>query len=170
MKEMQLNTRTEGAVLILERMFEAPRDLVFEAYSNQDHLERWWGPEGWETDIHQFEFRPGGIWHYCMRCVDETQGEFFGMESWGKAVFRKIDAPTFLAYTDYFSDASGTLSDELPSSEIEIDFEEKDGGTLVIFRSDFKTEEGLRQVLDMGVVEGFSSQLRRLDELLATAN
>jgi len=169
MNQQRMATRTEGTVLILERSFEASRELVFEAYTDKRHLERWWGPEGWETDIQEFDFRPGGVWHYCMRCVDETQGEFFGMESWGKAVFREIDAPKFLAYTDYFSDASGTLSEELPSSEIEIEFTESGAGTLVIFRSDFKTEDGLRQVLDMGVVEGFTSQLRRLDALLESS-
>ena len=163
----KLKTKVDGSVLEMEWTFEAPRDRVFAAFTEKEQLEAWWGPEGWTTEIKMFEFIEGGIWHYCMRCEDPNQGEFFGMESWGKAIFRKIDAPHSYAHADYFSDASGTISEELPGSENTTTFEAVGERTRVLFRSDFKTEEAVRQVLEMGMKEGFTSQLHRLDHLLA---
>ena len=75
--------------LVLERVFDAPRDLVFKMFKEADHLKRWWGPRGWELPVCKVDFRPGGVWHYCMKCVDPDQGQFFGMESWGKAIYKR---------------------------------------------------------------------------------
>ncbi|GAA0134512.1 hypothetical protein YSY43_13520 [Paenibacillus sp. YSY-4.3] len=47
---------------------DAPRDLVFQMFKEAEHLKRWWGPKGWE--ICNVDFRPGGVRHYCMKCVD----------------------------------------------------------------------------------------------------
>lgn len=163
----KLKTKVDGSVLEMEWTFDASRDRVFAVFTEKEQLEAWWGPEGWTTEIKTFEFIEGGIWHYCMRCEDPNQGEFFGMESWGKAIFRKIDAPHGYAHADYFSDASGTISEELPGSENTTTFEAVGEQTRVLFRSDFKTEEAVRQVLEMGMKEGFTSQLYRLDHLLA---
>lgn len=163
----KLKTTLDGSTLIMEWTFDAPRDLVFSAFTEKDHLEAWWGPAGWETKIKQFEFVPNGVWHYCMRCLDPAQGDFYGMESWGKAIFRSIDAPVRYAHADYFSDEAGTISETLPGSENETTFEALDGKTRVIFRSDFGSAEAVRQVLEMGMKEGFTSQLERLDHWLA---
>ena len=86
-----VKSHIEGTTLIMERLFKAPRQLVFEAFSTPAHLEKWWGPSGWETKVYSFDFKPGGIWHYCMTCVDKEQGVFYGMESWGKSTFIDID-------------------------------------------------------------------------------
>jgi len=163
----KLKTKVEGSVLQMEWTFDAPREMVFAAFTEKEHLEAWWGPEGWQTEITTFDFVEGGIWHYCMRCEDPNQGEFFGMESWGKAIFRQIDAPQSYAHADYFSDASGTISEELPGSENVTTFEAVGNRTRVLFRSDFKTEEAVKQVLEMGMKEGFTSQLHCLDQWLA---
>ena len=64
-------------VLVLERIFDAPRDLVFKMFKEAEHLKRWWGPRGWEIPVCTVDFRPGGVWHYCMKCVDQNQGQFF---------------------------------------------------------------------------------------------
>lgn len=76
-------------VLVLERIFDAPRDLVFNMFKEPEHLKHWWGPTGWELPVCHIDFRPGGIWHFCMKCTDKNQGDFYGMESWGK-LFTKI--------------------------------------------------------------------------------
>ncbi|WP_370149856.1 SRPBCC family protein [Exiguobacterium profundum] len=72
-----VKSHVEGTTLIAERLFKAPRQLVFEAFSTPAHLEKWWGPSGWETKVYSFDFKPGGIWHYCMTCVDKEQGDFY---------------------------------------------------------------------------------------------
>ena len=71
-------------VLVLERIFDAPRELVFKMFKEPEHLKRWWGPRGWEIPVCTVDFRPGGVWHYCMKCVDQNLGQFFGMECLGQ--------------------------------------------------------------------------------------
>ena len=110
----KLEARTEGHVLILERVFDAPHDLVFAMFKEPEHLKRWWGPRGWELPVCDLDFRPGGVWHYCMKCVE--QGEYFGMESWGKGVYKEIVEPEKIVYTDYFSDADGNTNEEMSST------------------------------------------------------
>lgn len=63
----ELTTFTEGKVLVMERIFNAPRSLVFEAFSDSERLESWWGPKGWKTINRQFEFKPEGVWLSIMR-------------------------------------------------------------------------------------------------------
>ncbi|OAH63138.1 hypothetical protein AWH49_07320 [Domibacillus aminovorans] len=95
-----MTTNIEGQVLVMERIFNAPRGLVFKAFSEPERLASWWGPRGWQTENRKFEFKPNGVWHYCMRCIDENQGEFYGQESWGKAVYHEIIVPEKIVYTD----------------------------------------------------------------------
>ncbi|MGG1575132.1 SRPBCC domain-containing protein [Fictibacillus sp. NRS-1165] len=161
-----LKAAVEGKVLVIERVFNAPRDLVFKAFSQPEHLSKWWGPKGWETEIRRFDFRPNGVWLYCMKCMDKNQGDFYGQESCGKAVYQEIIEPEKIVYKDYFADAEGNEMEGMPEMLITIEFMEYEGATKVINRSEFATEEALQQVKEMGVVEGFSSQMERLDQLL----
>lgn len=59
----QMLSKVEGNVLTLERVFNAPRELVFQAFSEAEHLKQWWGPNGWSIPVCNVDFRPGGIWH-----------------------------------------------------------------------------------------------------------
>ncbi|WP_214829518.1 SRPBCC family protein [Exiguobacterium algae] len=162
-----VKSHVEGTTLVIERIFNAPRQLVFEAFSTPAHLEAWWGPAGWKTDVHAFEFKPGGIWHYCMTCIDKEQGDFYGMESWGKSTFIDIDPYARIVYTDAFSDASGHVNPDMPVMTITNEFVETPEGTLLISRSELPDEKTLKQIIDMGSIEGYSSQLDRLDAILS---
>jgi uncharacterized protein YndB with AHSA1/START domain len=162
-----MTSRVEaGKELILERVFKAPPDLVFEAFSKPEHLKQWWGPRGWDVPHCTVDFRPGGKWHYCMKCVDETQGQFYGMESWGLAVYEDIEAPKRIVYTDYFSDADAKINQDLPSTLATVIFEKVDGGTKVTSHALYASEEGLKTVLDMGMLQGVSETWDRLAEHL----
>lgn len=154
-------------VLVLERVFDAPRDLVFKMFKEPEHLKRWWGPRGWELAVCDVNFRPGGVWHYCMKCVDENQGEFYGMESWGKAVYREIDEPERLVYTDYFSDAEGNENDAMPSTEVTMAFTDLGGKTRLVSRSEYVSAEALKTVTDMGMLQGITETWDRLEERLS---
>ncbi|MDB5055026.1 MAG: activator of Hsp90 ATPase 1 family protein [Bacilli bacterium] len=107
-------TKAEGNVLTLERLFDAPRELVFKVFSEAEHLKHWWGPRGWTLTVCNVDFRPGGVWHYCMKCIDEKQVDFFGFESWGKAVYEEIVEPEKVILVDYFSDADGNEAEGMP--------------------------------------------------------
>ena len=166
-----LNDKTASSiendnVLVLERVFDAPRDLVFKMFKEPDHLKRWWGPRGWELPVCNVDFRPGGVWHYCMKCVDENQGEFYGMESWGKAVYKNIDEPNTIAYTDYFSDAEGNESDAMPATEVTMAFIEQGGKTKLVSRSEYVSAEALKTVMDIGMLQGITETWDRLEEQL----
>lgn len=168
---MSKNTVTSkvenGNVLILERIFNAPRELVFEAHHKPEHLKNWWGPWGWELTHCEMDFRPGGSWHYCMTCQDKNQGEYFGMQSWGKAVYGKIVEPETIAYTDYFSDEDAKINDQLPATQsVTTLIDLGNGKTKLLSRNEYATAEALKAVTDMGMLEGTSQTWDRLEEFL----
>lgn len=159
-------TKVEGQELILERVFNAPRELVFKAFSDAEHLKHWWGPRGWTLPVCNIDFRPGGIWHYCMKCIDEKQGDFFGMESWGKAVYGEIVEAEKIDYVDYFSDAEGNEAEGMPSTEISMTFIEHEGKTKLISRAKYASPDALKTVMDMGMEQGITETWDRLEEHL----
>ncbi|OES45998.1 SRPBCC domain-containing protein [Domibacillus iocasae] len=161
-----LTSHTDGKVLVVERTFNATRELVFKAFSESERLEKWWGPQGWETKNLQFEFKTNGVWHYCMTCVDKEQGDFYGQKSCGKGIYHEIVEPEKIVYTDLFVDDQGNAVQDMPELLITMNFVEQEGKTMVITRTEFASEEALQQVVGMGVVEGVSSQYERLDALL----
>lgn len=86
----------------IERFFNAPRDLVWKAWTQPDSLEKWWGPQGFEIRIIKFELKPGGTFHYRMQAADSPT-------MWGKFVYREIDAPKHLVFVNSFSDEEGNI-------------------------------------------------------------
>ncbi|MDO3409904.1 SRPBCC domain-containing protein [Saccharibacillus sp. CPCC 101409] len=158
--------RAEGREFVLEREFKAGREQVFAAFTECEHLKHWWGPRGWELTACKLDLRPEGVWHYCMTCVDKSQGDYYGMQSWGKAVYGEIDAPNSLNYTDYFSDEEGGVNEELPPSYTAVHFEQTESGTKVISRTAYDSEESLKTVLEMGMEQGIRETWDRLDEYL----
>lgn len=167
MSDDRMHSRVEnGNVLVLEREFDAPRDLVFEMFKEARHLERWWGPRGWEVPVCTVDFRPGGTWHYCMKCTDPNQGDFYGMESWGKAVYEEIDEPRKIVYTDFFSDADARENESMPSTRVTMEFVELDGRTRIVSRSAYASAEALDTVMKMGMLQGITETWDRLEERL----
>ena len=68
-------TETEPASereIVVTRTIEGPRDIVFAVYTEVRHLSRWWGPDGFTTTTHSFDFRPGGVWDFTMHGPDGT--------------------------------------------------------------------------------------------------
>jgi len=166
MGKTDITRNRETKELIMERTFDAPRAAVWDAWANPEKLAKWWGPRGWESTIKEFNFTPSGIWHYCMKCVDKNQSEYYGMESWGKAVFETIDEPSEFTYKDYFSDAEGNMNTEMPGMIIKVTFTEQDGKTKVVSSSVFETTEDYDKVIATGVEQGASETWDRLAEFV----
>lgn len=97
---MQPKSDTPAQPLLISRDFNAPRDLIFKAYTEADHLAKWWGPKGFTWVSCTLDLRPGGAFHYCMRSPN-------GGDMWGKFVYREIVAPERLVFTSSFSDPTG---------------------------------------------------------------
>jgi uncharacterized protein YndB with AHSA1/START domain len=85
MGETKIAKDLEKHELILERIFDASREKVWSAYTDAEKLAKWWGPRGWETTIKTFDFRPGGAWHYYMKCVDKKPGRILRSGSMGES-------------------------------------------------------------------------------------
>jgi uncharacterized protein YndB with AHSA1/START domain len=157
-----VNADLEALTLKVERVFAAPRDLVFKAWSEVDRLAQWWGPTGWTLPVCTVDFRPGGVWHYCM------QGPG-GEQSWGKAVYSEIVPGQRIVYTDSFSDEAGNSVPGMPVMTISVDFFDEGGKTRVVSYAKFASKDELEGLLQMGVVEGVKQTWDRLEEYLAKA-
>ncbi len=115
---------------IYTREFDAPRDVVFAAYTEADRLPQWWGPKGLSMLACTIDLRPGGVFHYGMRAPD-------GQQMWGKWTFREIVRPELLEFIVSFSDEQcgvtrHPMSAEWPLQVLStITFEEDAGRTRV---------------------------------------
>ena len=164
MTKTEQQVETSDRELVLTRTFEAPPELVFEAYSSCEHLRNWWGPRSWPMAECTLDFRVGGVWHYCLRGPNE------GDESWGHAVYDEIERPRRIVYTDAFADAEGNVNEAMPSTRVHIEFTAAgEGETRLTMRAVYPTQAELQQVIDMGMIPGITETLDRLDEHLAKA-
>ncbi len=159
---------TEGTVLKLERVFVAERKKVWNAFTSPELFIQWWGPKGWVTTVKEFSFAEGGVNHYGMKCEDPEQGEWYGQVSWGKMVFSNIQPIESFDYTDYFVDEEAQIQDGMPVSETTLQFVEEDGATRLISTTNFESEDALKAVMDMGMLEGITQTWDRLEELVET--
>ena len=88
---------------MLTRTLDAPRSLVWKAWTEKDRLMRWFGPKGVTMPKATLDLRPGGVFHYCMRGPD-------GKDMWGKWTFREVVAPEKLVVVVSFSDEKGGIA------------------------------------------------------------
>lgn len=167
MADVKVTKDLENKTLTIEWETSAPKEKVWRAYAEKEMFEKWWGPEGWETTTKEFDFRPGGRVHYGMKCVDENQGEWYGQESWGVVDLEEVDAPNSFVGKDHFSDAEGNQNTEMPTLTMAVELVEENGVTRIISRSIAETAEQLEELVRMGMVEGFTSQLTKFDALMA---
>lgn len=167
MAEVHVTKDLENKKLIIEFVAAGPLDKVWAAYAQQDQFEKWWGPEGWETTTKEFSFEPGGRIHYGMKCVDQNQSEWFGQSSWGVMAIQAVSAPNSFTYMDYFADESGAVNTEMPVITVTNEFFEENGKTKIVCTSLAISAEHIEQLIKMGMVEGFSSQLNKLDALVS---
>ena len=111
----------------ISRIFDAPRDKVWKAWTETERLKQWWGPAGFKVHTCKVDLRPGGIFHYGMTAPD-------GTEMWGRFVYREIKAPERLVFIVSFSDAKCGVTRHpwSPNWPLEIHstvrFEEQAGG------------------------------------------
>lgn len=96
-------TAADSIPFIITRRFDAPRDLVFQAFSDANHLAHWWGPKGMKITVKKLDFRPEGTFHYKMTGDD-------GFTMWGKFIYRDIIAPEKIVFVNSFSDEEGNIT------------------------------------------------------------
>jgi uncharacterized protein YndB with AHSA1/START domain len=89
-----------AADFVISRVFDAPRDLVWKAFTDPERMRHWWGPKGFKVIASTMDLRPGGTYHYGLKAPD-------GSIMWGKFVYRDIVAPERLVLVSSFSDEAG---------------------------------------------------------------
>src|SRR5215510_12996881 len=94
---MPAAAKAKETVFTITRVFDAPRDLVWKAHTELEHLKHWWGPKGFTWAGGRLDLRPNGVFHYGLKSAD-------GGTMWGKLTYREIVAPRRLVLIVSFSD------------------------------------------------------------------
>lgn len=159
------NTKTKITLpaeqeILITRTFDAPRNLVWQMWTKAEHLQHWWGPEGWSLPVCEVDFRPGGSWFYCMAGPD-------GMRSCGKADYLEVDEPKRIVYEDAFADEEGHVMAEMPVAYCILEFVDEGDKTTVLNTVRYPTKEDRDKVIEMGMAMGIDQTLNRLEAYLA---
>jgi uncharacterized protein YndB with AHSA1/START domain len=149
---------TSDREIATTRLFDAPRDLVFDVFTNPEHLKHWWGPNGFTISTYEYDARPGGIWRLCMHGPD-------GRDYQNRVVFVDVERPYRLAFKhvpDKDTEPVGHLTTAT--------FEAYPGGkTFLTFHMLFASAEVYENVAKKyGAVEGMHQTLGRLADYLTS--
>ena len=154
---------TSGSQLTVTRMLNAPLDLVWRAWTEQELLDQWWAPSPWKSKTKSMDFREGGQRHYAM-CG--PQGE----EYWAITTYKSIQPKTEFSGEDAFTDDQGTINEEFPVARFQNHFKDYIESTEVTITTHYASEQHLQQVIDMGMTEGLSMAFENLDQVLHAIN
>ncbi len=141
--------------IVMERFFNAPRTLIFKAYTDPNLIPKWWGPRQYTTTVDKMDVRVGGAWRFVQRDADGNVYAFNGE-------YREIAPPDRLSYTFEFEGMPGHVLLET------VNFEERDGKTKLTVTSLFQSAEDRDGMLQSGMEQGASESQDRLAELLET--
>jgi len=160
MPDNKMSIEVRDRTIEIVRAFDAPRELVFRAYSDAEAIKQWFGPAPWPVTYCEMDFRVGGTWHFCMTGPDGQQG-------WSIAHYEEIVPPERIVYRDAFSDADGNVVP--PQARITVRFEER-GPNRTLLRSEsvYASNDERDWVISMGVEEGIGLTYDQLERYLAS--
>jgi uncharacterized protein YndB with AHSA1/START domain len=151
-----LDLRQDPRAIIGTRVFDAPRDLVFEMWTDPEHLAQWWGPNGFTATTSAFDMRPGGVWRFVMHGPD-------GRDYQNRITFDEIVRPERLVYHH-----GGGDDVEPVQFKTTITFEDLGGKTRLTMRGEFPSAaERDRVIKEYGADKGLVQTLSRLGDHLA---
>jgi len=141
---------TADREIVISQVIDAPRELVFEAFTQVRHLSRWWGPDGFSTTTRSFEFRPGGAWDFVMHGPDGSE-----YQEW--ITWREIDPPARISMLH------GESRDDPNAFESYLTFEAAGEQTRIVMRTLFPTRELRDEAMEKyHAVEGGEQTLSNL--------
>jgi uncharacterized protein YndB with AHSA1/START domain len=152
---IELTTPSDREI-VMTRVFDAPRELVFKAITDPELIPKWWGRRIDTTTVDKMDVRPGGAWRFLTRTKDGTEEHAFNGE------FREIVPPERVVQTFEWEGLPGHISVDTMT------LEEQDRKTTVTVRSLFDSVEDRDGMLQSGMEEGANQTWDRLAELLAT--
>ena len=149
----KVSTPSDNEVRIT-RLFDAPRPLVFEAFTNPKHVRRWWGclGDGYSVPVCEGDLRVGGAWKYVNQTPKGELAAFYG-------VYREITPPKRLVFTEIF--------EPFPDGEsvVTAEFTERDGKTLLTLTAEYPSIDVRDMVLKSGMEHGAALSYDRLEEI-----
>ncbi|HWC70499.1 MAG TPA: SRPBCC family protein [Actinomycetota bacterium] len=156
MSELKVTAEPGVPQVLTERAFDAPRELVYRAFTEPELLARWLGPHGYTMRIDRFELRDGGTWRYTHTDQEGNEYAFHG-------VFHGEPSPDGMVQTFEFEGAPGHVSMDT------LTLEEHDGSTIVRTNSVFQSVEARDAMVEAGMDVGMREGYEQLDELLSTS-
>lgn len=152
--------------MIVTRVFDAPRELVWKAWTDPKYVMQWWGPKGFISPVCQMDFRVGGKFLYCMKAPD-------GQEFWNAGEYHEIVPQEKIVSSMYFSDSKGN---RMEAAELGIEHEAIAGAHDVILFEDlgngqtrvtFIGNETMESAVKSGQVEGMNQILDKAAAVIA---
>ena len=144
------NSDTTSRELVILRVFNAPRELVWKVWTDPGHIKHWWGPNGFTNTIFQMDVRPGGVWDFIMHGPDGTDYK-------NKSIYKKVLKYEKLVY-DHISG---------PKFQFTATFKDEGKKTLVSIQMLFETAELRDQtVKTFGAAEGLKQNMDKLENYL----
>ena len=149
----------KGRAITVHREFDANRQLVWDCHTKAELLDQWFAPKPLTTKTKHMDFRPGGYWHYAMVTPD-------GQEYWSRIDYQAIKPIDGYTALDGFSDEAGAINPDMPRSKWDVAFVDQSERTLVTTVVLYSSADDLQKAIGMGLKDGLTSTLERLDELL----
>jgi len=163
---MTKNTVNEKERMVITRVFDAPRALVWEAWTNPKYVMQWWGPKGFTAPVCKIDFRVGGKFLCCMKSPD-------GQEGWNGGEYHEIVPHEKIVYSLYFADAEGNKIDP---AQYGIEHEAIEDARDVVIFEDFGNgqtkltligNETMEYAKDSGQLEGWNEILEKVAVVIA---
>jgi uncharacterized protein YndB with AHSA1/START domain len=156
---MEFLVNKETKTVNITKEFDAPRDLVWDAYTKPELLDQWWAPKPFSSRTKVMEFKEGGRRFYAMVSPE-------GQERWVLQQYRSITPKTNFKFFNAFADENE--NPQLPGSDWDFNFSEADGRTTVHVSIFNESLERMERMIEMGFTQGTEAQLKNLEELLAS--
>jgi uncharacterized protein YndB with AHSA1/START domain len=155
--ENSLKSAAEDCEIVITRVINAPRALVFDAWTKPEHIGNWWGPRGFTTTTDSMDVRPGGEWRFVMHGPDGTDYE-------NRIVYLEVVKPERLVYNHF-----GEEGDEEGKFQTTVTFRDRGSTTEVLMRALFPTTAAREFVVEKhGAIEGGKQTLERLAEFVGS--
>lgn len=145
--------------IIVKREFAAGRQLVWDCHTKRELLDQWFAPKPLITRTKHMEFKEGGYWHYAMITPE-------GQAFWSRLDYQAIHPIDGYAAMDGFSDETGAINPDMPRARWDVAFTDAGKHTLVTTVVQYNSADDVQKAINMGLKDGLTSTLERLDELL----
>ncbi len=152
----------DALTLTITAQFAAPVERIWQIYADPRQLEKVWGPPTYPATVVEHDLTPGGQMKYFLTSPD-------GDKYAGYWKITAVDEPRSFTFEDGFADSDFNPNPDMPVSMNVYTFTEHDGGTRAVYLATYHSATDLQKVLDMGVVEGASSAINQIDDLVASA-